>query len=277
MLAFLSATAAAQERIVLVAPFENHADVHAPTWTEVPGTKPEEPKRRVQIDRWSEAPRGILEDVLVNAKVSVVERQRVDSMLQESQFKGMTDDGQGVALGKLLGANFVLMGTVWSVNAESKSFSGYGVQTEMIVVAAELRVRLIDIESGRVVASKRCKGEKRFQKSQFGGAQDSDVAFKVIENALDSLSKDEDFLSAVRGPASKPKEGMVNVSFEPIPGNCDVDIDGVYAGGSPLTVPLVSGRPVKVKISKAGYQPWEKQIIPAVGQKPITPELAKEK
>jgi hypothetical protein len=56
-----------------------------------------------------------------------------------------------------------------------------------------------------------------------------------------------------------------------IPESCNVEIDGIYKG---LTSELNQGVPVKVKISKPGYIPWEKTILPRSDMR-ILPELKK--
>ena len=72
---------------------------------------------------------------------------------------------------------------------------------------------------------------------------------------------------------SKPKEGeaavvltptpymvrKVSVLFESNPSNCDIEVDGVYVGVTPLEVTLKEGVH-GVKISREGYLPWAKAV-----------------
>ena len=65
---------------------------------------PDQPRKRyIHVDRYTEAPRSILEDLLVDIDgVKVVEWQRVDALLQESQFShnsGLVDTENAVQLG----------------------------------------------------------------------------------------------------------------------------------------------------------------------------------
>src|SRR5262249_35656677 len=74
--------------VVLVPPFENQTKIHESISYEVAtGTNPNSPKKRYAVDRFTEAPRSLFEDLLTRIEgVTVVERQRVDAMLVESEF-----------------------------------------------------------------------------------------------------------------------------------------------------------------------------------------------
>ena len=69
--------------------------------------------------------------------------------------------------------------------------------------------------------------------------------------------------------------GEVTISFRPSPDKCRVFIDGFYKGISPLDLVLPAGKSVGVKLTKAGYEPFEFKIEPARGDAPIDVELEK--
>jgi curli biogenesis system outer membrane secretion channel CsgG len=144
--------------------------------------------------------------------VDVVERQRLDQLFLESEFvrlSGLVKTENAIKMGKMLGANSILMGTITNIKTLKSSFSGYGVKTETTKIICQLRVRLIDIESGKNVFSKMVKGEAAYSSSQFGKAEDSDVAHTVIEAALEELFQDADFLNLFKSKkdAKDEKEG----------------------------------------------------------------------
>jgi len=261
------------KRTIMVAPFENLSAARSMVEYEAATSgSPDDPKRRFKVDRYSEAPRGILEDILVNdGRTTVIERQRVDSLLQEQQFSGLSDPAQAVALGKIVGAQYIVLGTIQDVSTRQKAFSGYGVAVTQTQVTASIRIRVIDVETGGVVASRIVDGSEAFTASQFGGTDDSDVAYKVLVAAL-AKAKDESFLSAVAGARAPEAGGLVAVIVEANPPNCDVLIDGVYVGGSPQTISLPAGRAVQVTIRRAGFRTWESKVIPRADLR-ITPEL----
>ena len=283
---FLGRTEAADRKtpVVLVPPFENLSSAKAYTSYEVAtSSNPNSPKRTFQVDRYTEAPRAVLEDILgAIPGVKIVERQRVDAILLESEFgrlSGLVDAEKAVKLGKLLGANAVVMGTVLDVSSRSKEFSGYGIATRNTVVTGSVRIRVVDIESGHVSFSRISKGSATFLTSNFGGVNNSDVAYAVIEGALENLRSDDDFKARMSGVQDKQLAAadsrtpqLIEVEFMPKPDNCDVEIDGKYVGGSPLKRKLATGKEYKVRISKAGHTPWEGSVVPEAGLR-ISKEL----
>jgi curli biogenesis system outer membrane secretion channel CsgG len=286
---FPSASALAQgskqkqrKPVILVPPFENQSKHHETIGYEVgTGDKANQPKRRYSVDRLTEAPRSIFENLLGNIDgITIVERQRVDTLLVESEFgalSGLVDSEKAVKLGKMLGANLIVMGTITDIRDEIRRFEGYGIKNENMNVICQIRVRLLDIESGKVQFSKIVKGSKTYTKSSFGGTASSDRNFAAIEAALEQLEGDSQFKAALFGekPATSGQpaaEGLVEVEFAPKPENCDIEIDGKYVGGSPLKRRMAAGKEFKVRISKGGFQDWRGTIVPEAGLR-ITREL----
>jgi curli biogenesis system outer membrane secretion channel CsgG len=278
LLAQAKKQAADAKPVVLVPPFENQSKVHQKMAYEV-GTGSNEglPLRQFMVDRFTEAPRSILEDLLTNIDgITVVERQRIDSFLVETEFgamSGFVDQEKAVKLGKLLGANLIVMGTITDLHEDIRDFQGYGVKSRVTDVQCQIRVRLLDIASGTVRFSKIVKGTKTYTKSSFGQTDTSDRGFAAVEAALEKLADDDQFKSALLGKKSGAGAGeMVEVEFAPKPDNCDIEIDGKYVGGSPLKRKLPAGKDIKVRITKDGYKDWQGVISPEDGLK-ITREL----
>jgi Curli production assembly/transport component CsgG/PEGA domain len=267
--------------IVLVPPFENQARQHDYVMYDVPdGTSPNRPRRQYRIDRYTEAPRSLFEDVLVNIDgVTIVERKRIDTLLVEAEFgqlSGLVDPEKALKLGKLLGANQIIIGTISDITEESKQFKGYGIQTENVEVTATLLIRVLDIETAKITFSKTFKGTKSYSKSNFGGTKSSDRHFAAVKAAVAEIAADNKFKAAVQGKKSATDGGTVEVEFNPKPENCDIEIDGKYVGGSPVKRKLTSGTDYKVRISKAGYEEWSGVITAETGLK-ITRELERKK
>ena len=269
-----------KRKVVLVPPFENLSKVKSMVVYEVAtSSNPDNPKRQFHVDRYSEAPRAVLEDILQGIDgVTAVERTRVDAILLESEFgrlSGLVDSEKAAKMGKMLGASTIIMGSILDVASTKKSFSGYGIRTDTVVVRSSIRVRIMDIESGNLTLSKIVRGSVSYSSSNFGGVEDSDVAYSVIESTLESLRDDSEFKTAVAtGKHSGSSGGLANVEveFSPVPENSDIEIEGTYVGGSPLKKTLPAGKPVKLRIAKAGYKSWETTITPENGMR-ITKEL----
>jgi hypothetical protein len=269
-------------KTVLVPPFENLSTAKSMVTYEVAtSSDPNNPKRSFRVDRYTEAPRAVLEDILGSIEgVKIVERQRLDAILLESEFgrlSGLVDPEKAVKLGKLLGADSIIMGSILDVRSTTRDFSGYGIRTRNVQVQSSLRIRVVDIATGKVTYSQIARGGSTYAASNFGGVSDSDVAYAVIEGALEQLRTDQTFKAAmVGGPRTKPVPatagGDIDIEFAPKPENSDIEIDGQYVGGSPLKRRLYAGKQVRVKISKAGYKTWEAVIMPEPGLR-ITREL----
>src|SRR5262245_33181766 len=213
--------------VVLVPPFENQTKIHESISYEVAtGTNPNSPKKRYAVDRFTEAPRSLFEDLLTRIEgVTVVERQRVDAMLVESEFgamSGMVDSEKAVRMGKLLGAQFIIMGSLMDLRAEKRDFAGYGIRTRNIEVLCSLRVRLLDIASGTVKFSKVVQGKKTYSQSNYGGETSTGPYFAAVEAAIQQLEEDAQFKSALLGPSAgagttvAPGE-LVEIEFAPKP------------------------------------------------------------
>lgn len=100
--------------------------------------------------------------VLVNTrKFDVIERDRINSVLQEQDFNnsGMVDDQHAIQIGKLIGTDYMVMGKVEVVRAAHKSkdiaYTDYVKHTttgDMIV-----NMRIIDTKTGQIVSAKKVK------------------------------------------------------------------------------------------------------------------------
>lgn len=207
---------------ILIAPFENLSgirqmidyEIAAPS--SVPATKDStpagkdtsdtkaaaEPKKTLRIDRLCEAPRSLLEDAIVQLGGKVVEHPRTDSLLQDADFlraSSLANPSDAVRWGKLAGAKLVLLGNINRIRVETKQFQGYGVVTQKTINSAEVRVRIVEVESGRVIFSKTVTGTADKTDTQYAQATDSDVAYGVVKDAVESIAKDPDFIRVVRG------------------------------------------------------------------------------
>jgi curli biogenesis system outer membrane secretion channel CsgG len=230
----------------------------------------------------TDAARERLEDLLVNKNVKVVERSRIEQLLKESEFSNkssMTDSDKAVKMGKALGANIVVMGTILDVTTDRTTYNDNKIRTEKTTVKVGVRIRVVDITSGTITFSKEFEAHQSYDSSTNGSKSTNDAAAKLIKRAISDAGDNKEFLNAVNG---KPKGTAVQtasakdveVSFEPTPTNCDILIDGEYRGGSPLKIRLPMGKPAKVTIRKAGYEPWEATLKPSDTVKKISPELS---
>ena len=61
-------------------------------------------------------------------------------------------------------------------------------------------------------------------------------------------------------PASSSANALAQVSVDATVPNCDIEVDGAFAGNTPSQLSLQAGTH-KITISKKGYRPWEKTVM----------------
>jgi hypothetical protein len=66
--------------------------------------------------------------------------------------------------------------------------------------------------------------------------------------------------------------GNATLDISSTPPNADIEIDGNFIGNTPSSLGLTSGEHM-VKITKAGYKPWQRKITTTSGTAKLTPEL----
>lgn len=282
-------------RAILVAPFENISQVKAMVSYDalressekapvsavvadarngvaIAVTGTESVRKTLMVDRYSEAPRGMLEDLLAQQQgLVVVERQRVDALLQEQQFSGFTNQGDAIALSKVAGARYLATGTVQDIAMRETNFSGYGIASKRIQVTAQVRVRLVDIETGQIVASTKAQGQETYATDRFSSLTDSDVAYRVISNAVTKIGENKEFLEKIRAQAGAPSVDIA-VRIETTPAGADVLVNDIFVGNSPTSINLPSGRPSTISIQAAGFTTWQRAVVPQAGMR-IAPTL----
>ena len=269
--------------IFLIAPFENISGTVALFDYEfIPNSNGSAGVKRIRIDRYSEAPRSILEDIILGFDskefegIEVVERQRLDSMLLETQFiqSNNLDASNAFKIAKKLNANALVIGTVQHVNSEDKFFEGYGIKTFTTIISASVRVRVIDIATSKIMYSEVFKGEKSYSQNGFGGVESADVAYEVIDSALAGLKESERFKRIFNFKKKSAKTGLIQVKFQPDPDRTSVHIDGRFRKTTPCILELESGIEVNLKLEHPDRQIWNTKIIPEEGMV-IDPVLGK--
>ncbi|MDM7986179.1 MAG: CsgG/HfaB family protein [Smithella sp.] len=189
------------ESVVLIPPFENLSKYKAISSYRTNTGTHSEPSRSYTIDRYSEIPRNIIEDIIINKGGKVVERQRIDSIVLEGDFvtmSGLVESSKALKLGKMLGANTIIQGSIVEIRTKETAFSGYGIHRKTRHLIASLRLRAIDIESGRVVYSKTMDGQVVTTRDNFSSTEYCDEVYDAIKAALEPLSDDSNFLKIIK-------------------------------------------------------------------------------
>lgn len=184
-------TAMAKHKRVLVALYENLSNVKKVVSYEANTTSASLDNRRktYSVDRYSEIPRTILEDKIFELGGDVVERQSLNKLLMEHKFiseSGLADTSTALKIAKMVGANTLVVGTIVNISKENKHFRGYGISTHSVIATVKVRTRVIDVETARVIYSKRGKGQAR-------SLSRTPPYSEAIENAVEEVASDDKF------------------------------------------------------------------------------------
>ena len=124
---------------------------------------------------------------------NMVERTRLDALIDEMQLgmTGLVDVGSAAKIGKLLGAQYIVLGSVTGLSTKTKtnSFSGNSYQ-----VIAHVYVRMVEVETGRVVLAGRGTGksekERRHAPSRTLHIGTAEVDDEDVHEALEKAADD---------------------------------------------------------------------------------------
>ncbi|NOY83583.1 MAG: hypothetical protein GXO96_01950 [Nitrospirae bacterium] len=172
----------------LITPFENLSNIKSMTSYDVPEReKKEQSSERYTIDRFSELPRNLIEDEIVNLGASVVERQQLEQLMSESDFirlSGLINPEQIKEIGKTSGATHILLGTITSIQTVKSKVKIRDTTIKTTRLTCAIRVRVIEIETGEIKFSGRAKGSVKYRASEFGDTVNDDAAYSAIEAAI---------------------------------------------------------------------------------------------
>jgi len=187
--------------------------------------------------------------------VEVLEESQAQAFLNEwDRHPGGLSDEPSVT---------VVRATILDMQATVANVNAYGVAMKSLDIQCSLRLQVIRASDNTVTFSKTLTGSKTVtQTEEVQSSSTEDPTFAAVKATLKPVEKDTAFRNAVRG--GKTGE-QVEVEFSPKPDNCDIEIDGHYAGGSPLKLKLPAGRETLVRISKAGFKDWEGRLMPQAG------------
>jgi curli biogenesis system outer membrane secretion channel CsgG len=140
-------------------------------------------------------------ELVKSGKFRVVEREQLEALMQEKNLtlSGDVDPSSAVRIGKLLGVNYLLTGSVTEYGATDSGAHGSGVRRlpgfsagKRTFVAA-MNARLIDTSTGEVVWADEARGEDasvRVSVGGFGGGVDHDSRMfdKVMKPVIQQLT-----------------------------------------------------------------------------------------
>ena len=86
---------------------------------------------------------------------------------------------------------------------------------------------------------------------------------------------DANFLGGFENSTLPGEQPEITVAVSCTDNPCDLELNGVYVGSTPTEIALPAGNASDIKISKTGFQAWNKRVQPREGMQ-INVELAPE-
>ncbi|MBI4397020.1 MAG: hypothetical protein HY548_07995 [Elusimicrobia bacterium] len=153
------------------------------------------PEHAKSVGGLSDAVAGSL---LRTGRFRMVERQRVDTVLKEVRLgqTGVIDSASAAAVGKQLGAQTVVLGAVVSLSVREEGRSVKIAEKTTRWVEIEAEARLVDVETGELLAAGRAFGKaKSAEKHAFGGkigelASPESLVQQALQGLGEKLARD---------------------------------------------------------------------------------------
>src|SRR5262245_46062298 len=125
----ISVSGHAGDRVVAVLPFHNLSGTQQYITYEADSGSMGNPRHQVRVDRYSHAPREILEDIIAKIPgIRLVERATFDRTMIDisgSIRDGLLDDEGAQKVGVALGADAIVLGTIVEMNEFVSEYNGY--------------------------------------------------------------------------------------------------------------------------------------------------------
>ncbi len=188
---------------------------------------------------------------------NVVERAKLNDIILEQRFSksGLVDNtATAIQMGKLLGAEYIVTGSIINLAIDESTFEGFGIKTTQTIVTMDVSVKMLNVNTGVIELADIYTSNKTFQDS---------VPSNMVSVVRDLLKNSfQKFVVVTEQILNKPVQEIKNayVEFISTPLGADIEIDGIYMGSTPATIPVTEGIHV-VKISLGGYEIWEKKVL----------------
>lgn len=210
-----------------------------------------------------------LPELIVNRLVNtgqfeVVEREKLDSVTKELDLQrdsGYINPETSVPTGELLGAQWLITGSVVNTGRSIKRTAVYNTTFTNISYHLKARLEVVDFKTGKKlfshIASSGHEEKVPGNIRSHGTGYDlgPSVANKLVSAMLNS-PKIKDLIE--KGSEEIPIE-MVELKITSVPSGADVEIDGEYVGNAGGQFEVKPGVHT-ISISLPGYETWKKRI-----------------
>lgn len=137
-------------------------------------------------------------------KFDVIEREKLKSILKEQKLgeTGLVDQSRAAQMGKLLGAQFVVVGSITEYGMSKQSGGVAGISGSKTIYRTSVDIRIIDATTGKIVYAENGNGEESSSSANIlglagGGSEEAfnekkanESLRKAIYDFCDKLKKD---------------------------------------------------------------------------------------
>lgn len=210
--------------------------------------------------------------------------------------RSLEDNSSALRLAQNLGADYILVPSIVSLGTEKKNYSGNGINTLNITHRLRVTYKIVEAGQGGAVRGGAFTSEKTIRQTPDLQTDSSDVINELLDDAAEQLA-DAIVQNAPSLPVEVAKAAMVNFNVscsmtdprqqpilisalgitadnhvvltnQPIAVQAmdvTVELDGVALGSAPGSF---QGRPGlhKIRLSREGFDPWERTINIYAGQ-----------
>jgi len=150
----------------------------------------------------------LINELVNNGTYTVVDRSKLEQVLKQQNRSGTIDAGTAAEIGKQLGVDAVLIGTITKFNIDKQSgggsFLGIGGGSEKTKATVQIDVRLIGTASGDILATAKAVGE--------ADQSDSNISVRGISGNSGSSNEDTLLSAAVDKAVSQMVTKLAEIS-----------------------------------------------------------------
>lgn len=210
-----------------------------------------------------------LTDLMINALINsnrfrVFERRKLDTLVQEQNFQhvsGLVDAETAVQLGKMIGANFVVTGSITGLS----SGGGEGFKVGPVTVGSSptrvtLTARIVDVATGEILYSS--VKDKKASRSQFG------IQLPVAGGLGAYSQTSQDIITTVNSICEEIVAEFVDKMDEGVGYLATMPIEGYVVDVSGNSVYVNLGRNTGIKVGDLIriYRPGKTIVDPKTGK-----------
>ena len=183
--------------IFLIAPIAQAAAL--PTVAVLPFHKKAAVSAELTLEDEDYAAELVNEHLTNSGRFDVVDREYLSDALREQAFglSGAVDPSTAAQLGKIVGAQYIVVGSINGLSLVNKVGKVAGVGGKSFKVVAHISARMVEVETGRVIAASSGKGESTAHRIEAPlrliriGTEDisQEQVYDAIDKATAELSK----------------------------------------------------------------------------------------